>query len=135
MHLPYTVMPENGGEAYDCLCGGLQLKPGDRVITSKYSGTEVKYQNEEYVIVRVGASYYGAWLCRTGKVTGFFGIGTFDAEVQNIADVNADGTADLLLRTASGVVGAALITGADATAWSEYGALGAEWSTRGAGIL
>ncbi len=32
----------------------MTVKPGDRVITSKYSGTEVKYQNEEYVIVRVG---------------------------------------------------------------------------------
>ena len=96
---------------------------------------DVNGDGTDDVIVRVGANYYGAWLCRTGKVTGFFGIGTFDAEVQNIADVNADGTADLLLRTASGVVGAALITGADTTAWSEYGALGAEWSTRGAGIL
>ena len=32
----------------------MTVKPGDRVITSKYSGTEVKYQDEEYVIVRVG---------------------------------------------------------------------------------
>ena len=32
----------------------MTVKPGDRVITSKYSGTEVKYQNEEYVIVRIG---------------------------------------------------------------------------------
>ncbi len=31
--------------------------------------------------------------------------------------------------------GAALITGADTTTWSEYGALGAEWSTQGGGIL
>ncbi len=32
----------------------MNVKVGDRVITSKYSGTEVKYQDEEYVIVRVG---------------------------------------------------------------------------------
>ena len=32
----------------------MNVKVGDRVITSKYSGTEVKYQNEEYVIVRIG---------------------------------------------------------------------------------
>ncbi len=32
----------------------MNVKPGDRVITSKYSGTEVKYQGTEYVIVRVG---------------------------------------------------------------------------------
>jgi chaperonin GroES len=30
----------------------MQLKVGDRVITGKYSGTEVKYQGEEYIIVR-----------------------------------------------------------------------------------
>lgn len=28
------------------------LKPGDKVITSKYSGTEVKVEGEEYTIVR-----------------------------------------------------------------------------------
>jgi len=32
----------------------MTVKPGDKVITSKYSGTEVKYQGAEYVIVRVG---------------------------------------------------------------------------------
>ena len=28
------------------------VKPGDRVITSKYSGTEVKCDGEDYIIVR-----------------------------------------------------------------------------------
>lgn len=28
------------------------LKPGDKVITSKYAGTEVKLDDEEYVVVR-----------------------------------------------------------------------------------
>ena len=28
------------------------VKAGDRVVTSKYSGTEVKLDGEEYVIVR-----------------------------------------------------------------------------------
>lgn len=32
----------------------MNVKVGDKVITSKYSGTEVKYQGTEYVIVRVG---------------------------------------------------------------------------------
>lgn len=32
----------------------MNVKVGDRVITSKYSGTEVKYQDEEFVIVRIG---------------------------------------------------------------------------------
>ena len=30
----------------------MYVKKGDKVITSKYSGTEVKVDNEEYVIVR-----------------------------------------------------------------------------------
>ena len=32
----------------------MNVKVGDRVITSKYSGTEVKLGNDEYVIVRQG---------------------------------------------------------------------------------
>ncbi|MBQ4107089.1 MAG: VCBS repeat-containing protein [Lentisphaeria bacterium] len=86
------------------------------------------------VLVKVG-NYYGAWLCGNGAVTGFFGIGTFDAEVQDIADYNADGTDDVLFRTTGGIIGAALITGSDASTWAEYGALGAEWSTKGCGVL
>lgn len=30
----------------------MQLSEGDRVIFSKYAGTEVKYEEEEYIIVR-----------------------------------------------------------------------------------
>ena len=30
----------------------MQVKVGDRVIIGKYSGTEVKFENEEYTIVR-----------------------------------------------------------------------------------
>lgn len=32
----------------------MTVKPGDKVITSKYSGTEVKCGDEQYTIVRVG---------------------------------------------------------------------------------
>ena len=32
----------------------MTVKPGDRVITSKYSGTEVKVGSEEYIIVKQG---------------------------------------------------------------------------------
>ena len=32
----------------------MNVKPGGRVITSKYSGTEVKLGDEEYVVVRQG---------------------------------------------------------------------------------
>lgn len=31
----------------------MTVKPGDRVITSKYSGTEIKLDNEEYTIVKL----------------------------------------------------------------------------------
>ena len=55
--------------------------------------------------------------------------------MQDIADFNGDGTDDLLLRTAGGVVGVALISGVDTPTWAEYGALGDEWSTKGVGIL
>ena len=96
---------------------------------------DVNGDGTDDVIVQVGSSYFGAWTCGAGAVNGFFGIGTFDAEVQDIADYNGDGTDDLLIRTASGVVGATLITGADTTTWAEYGALGDEWSTKGVGIL
>ena len=30
----------------------MQVKKGDKVITSKYSGTEVKYQGTDYIIVK-----------------------------------------------------------------------------------
>jgi chaperonin GroES len=30
----------------------MRVKVGDKVITSKYSGTEVKYEGEEYIIVK-----------------------------------------------------------------------------------
>ena len=32
----------------------MTVKPGDKVITSKYSGTEVKMDGVEYTIVRQG---------------------------------------------------------------------------------
>ncbi len=32
----------------------MNVSVGDKVITSKYSGTEVKYEGTEYVIVRIG---------------------------------------------------------------------------------
>lgn len=32
----------------------MQVKVGDKVITSKYSGTEVKLGEEEYIVVRQG---------------------------------------------------------------------------------
>lgn len=31
----------------------MTVKPGDKVITNQYSGTEVKFGNEEYTIVKV----------------------------------------------------------------------------------
>jgi chaperonin GroES len=50
-------------EVFEVVCAGpggmidgnevkMVVKPGDRVVTSKYSGTEVKLDGTEYVIVR-----------------------------------------------------------------------------------
>ena len=41
-------------ERVDLLSAEGRWKPGQKVITSKYSGTEVKMDGEEYTIVRVG---------------------------------------------------------------------------------
>ena len=30
----------------------MYVKPGDRIITSKYSGTEIKLDGQEYIVVR-----------------------------------------------------------------------------------
>ena len=30
----------------------MEVKPGDKVVFSKYGGTEIKYQGEEYTIMR-----------------------------------------------------------------------------------
>lgn len=40
------------GEVVDGEKIEMQVKVGDKVITSKYSGTEVKYEGIEYVIVK-----------------------------------------------------------------------------------
>ena len=40
-----------GGEIYVKVVK-MNVKKGDRVIVSKYAGTEVKYNNEEYIIVK-----------------------------------------------------------------------------------
>ena len=41
-----------GGKDEDGNKVEMQVKKGDKVITSKYSGTEVKYEGVEYIIVR-----------------------------------------------------------------------------------
>ena len=41
-----------GGTNEDGLKVTMQVKKGDKVITSKYSGTEVKYEGVEYIIVK-----------------------------------------------------------------------------------
>lgn len=41
-----------GGLGEDGKIHKLEVKVGEKVITSKYSGTEVKYQGTDYIIVR-----------------------------------------------------------------------------------
>lgn len=40
------------GEMVDGKLEAMNVKKGDNVIVSKYSGTEVKYEGEEYIIVK-----------------------------------------------------------------------------------
>ena len=46
------VVAVGPGEIIDGEKVEMQVKVGDRVITGKYSGTEVKYEGVEYLIVR-----------------------------------------------------------------------------------
>ena len=40
------------GEMVDGKLEPMNIKKGDNVIVSKYSGTEIKYEGEEYIIVK-----------------------------------------------------------------------------------
>ena len=42
-----SVVEESSGKEVE-----MTVKPGQRVITSKYSGTEIKLDGEEYIVVR-----------------------------------------------------------------------------------
>ena len=46
------VLEVGPGEKIDGKLEEMYVKKGDRVIVSKYAGTEVKYENEEYLIVK-----------------------------------------------------------------------------------
>ena len=46
------VVAVGPGKEYDGKIEKMQVKVGDRVITGKYSGTEVKYEGIDYIIVK-----------------------------------------------------------------------------------
>lgn len=46
------VIAVGPGEKIDGKVEEMNVKKGDNVIVSKYSGTEVKYEGEEYIIVK-----------------------------------------------------------------------------------
>ena len=46
------VIAVGPGGMVDCKEVTMQVKPGDKVIYSKYAGNEVKLEGEEYIIVR-----------------------------------------------------------------------------------
>ncbi len=50
----YEVISVGPGGVVDGNEVKMTVKPGDKVITGKYSGTEVKVDGEEYTIVRQG---------------------------------------------------------------------------------
>lgn len=45
------VIEVGPGKEIDGKLQTMNVKKGDKVIVSKYAGTEVKYENEEYIIV------------------------------------------------------------------------------------
>ena len=46
------VIEVGPGKMVDGVLREMYVKKGDKVIVDKYAGTEVKYENEEYIIVR-----------------------------------------------------------------------------------
>lgn len=46
------VVEVGPGEKIDGKLEPVEVKKGDNIIVSKYSGTEVKYDGEEYIIVK-----------------------------------------------------------------------------------
>lgn len=46
------VIAVGPGKEYDGKIEKMQVKVGDKVITGKYSGTEVKYEGIDYIIVK-----------------------------------------------------------------------------------
>ena len=46
------VVAVGPGKEYDGKIEKMQVNVGDKVITGKYSGTEVKYDGTEYIIVK-----------------------------------------------------------------------------------
>ena len=46
------VVEVGPGEMIDGKLSKMYVKKGDRVVLNKYSGTEVKYEGEDYIIVR-----------------------------------------------------------------------------------
>ncbi len=46
------VIEVGPGKEVDGKIEKMQVKKGDKVITSKYSGTEIKYDGTEYIIVK-----------------------------------------------------------------------------------
>lgn len=48
------VIAVGDGSPRDGKTTAIKVKPGDKVLMSKYSGTEVKVDGEEYIIVSMG---------------------------------------------------------------------------------
>lgn len=48
------VIAVGDGSPRDGKTTAMKVKPGDKVLMSKYSGTEVKVDGEEYIIVSMG---------------------------------------------------------------------------------
>ena len=47
-----VVVAVGPGEKIDGKLSEMYVKKGDKVVLNKYSGTEIKYEGEDYIIVR-----------------------------------------------------------------------------------
>lgn len=47
-----TVIEVGPGRMIDGKIEGIAVKKGDNVVVSKYAGTEIKYEGEEYIILK-----------------------------------------------------------------------------------
>lgn len=47
-----VVVAVGDGDSFDCDCKEMKVKVGDKVLFSKYAGTELKLEEKTYVVLR-----------------------------------------------------------------------------------
>ncbi|MBE6379035.1 MAG: hypothetical protein E7051_09515 [Lentisphaerae bacterium] len=73
--------------------------------------------------------YFGAWIVRDGRAVKWMGLGRHAGTVEQIADFNDDGIADIRLRLDDGSIGALTVAGTDDISWNNFGSVSSSWGT------